>query len=50
MQLHFEAAKHTDSAYDVAWKFIADGVRKDGGVSEAGGAATHHGALRTATA
>jgi Xaa-Pro dipeptidase len=35
IKLHFEAAKHTDTAYDVAWKFIADGVRKDGGVSEA---------------
>jgi len=33
--LHLEAATHTNSAYDVAWKFIADGVRKDGGVSEA---------------
>ncbi len=31
---HFEAARHTDSAYDVAWKLIADCVRKDGGVSE----------------
>ncbi|QDT52383.1 Xaa-Pro dipeptidase [Caulifigura coniformis] len=33
--LHFEAATHNNSAYEVAWKFIADGVRKDGGVSEA---------------
>ena len=34
IKLHFEAAKHTDSAYDVAWKFIADHVRDGGGVSE----------------
>ncbi len=32
---HHEAATHTNSAYDLAWKFIADAVRKDGGVSEA---------------
>ncbi len=33
--LHFEAAQHTNSAFEVAWKFIADGVRNEGGVSEA---------------
>jgi Xaa-Pro aminopeptidase len=32
--MHFEAAKHTRSAYDVAWRFIADRVRKDGSVHE----------------
>ncbi|HVJ84933.1 MAG TPA: M24 family metallopeptidase [Caulifigura sp.] len=32
---HHEAATHTNSAYDLAWKFIADAIRKDGGVSEA---------------
>jgi Xaa-Pro aminopeptidase len=26
-QMHLEAAKHTESAYGVAWKFIADRVR-----------------------
>ncbi|MFO0928425.1 MAG: M24 family metallopeptidase [Gemmataceae bacterium] len=26
-QMHLEAARHTRSAYDVAWKFIADRVR-----------------------
>jgi len=33
-RMHFEAAKKTDVAYDVAWKFIADSVRKNGQVTE----------------
>jgi Xaa-Pro aminopeptidase len=33
-QLHLEAAKHTRSAYDAAWEFIADRVRKNGSVRE----------------
>jgi Xaa-Pro aminopeptidase len=33
-KMHLEAATHTDSAYDVAWKFIADRVRTDGSVEE----------------
>ena len=32
--LHREAAKHTRSAYDVAFAFIAERVRKGGGVRE----------------
>jgi Xaa-Pro aminopeptidase len=32
--MHFEAAKHTRSAYDVAWRFIADRVRQNGSVHE----------------
>src|SRR5436305_11431129 len=32
--MHQEAAKHTDSAYDVVWRFIADRVRIDGSVHE----------------
>jgi Xaa-Pro aminopeptidase len=32
--MHLEAAKHTRSAYDVAFAFIADRVRRDGGVRE----------------
>jgi len=31
-QMHFAAAKVTDAAYGVAWKFIADRVRSEGGV------------------
>jgi Xaa-Pro aminopeptidase len=27
-QMHLEADRHTQSAYDVAWKMMADGVRK----------------------
>ena len=33
-ELHLEAARHTDSAYDVAWEFIAEGVRARGAVEE----------------
>ena len=32
--MHLEAARHTRSAYDVAWRFIAERVRKDGSVHE----------------
>jgi len=32
--MHLEACKHTDSAYDVAWKFIADQVRQHGETTE----------------
>jgi Xaa-Pro aminopeptidase len=33
-QMHFGAARVTDAAYGVAWKFIADRVRAEGGVEE----------------
>jgi Xaa-Pro aminopeptidase len=33
-RMHFEAAKLTDAAYGIAWKFIADSVRKSGQVNE----------------
>jgi Xaa-Pro dipeptidase len=33
-QMHLEAATHTNSAYDRAWKFIADEVRSSGSVRE----------------
>jgi Xaa-Pro aminopeptidase len=33
-QMHLEAATHTDSAFDVAWKMIADRVRATGAVEE----------------
>jgi Xaa-Pro aminopeptidase len=32
--MHREAARHTRSAYDVAWRFIAERVRRDGSVHE----------------
>src|SRR3954470_24198206 len=32
--MHFEAARHTDSAYSVAWQFIADKTRGGGQTSE----------------
>jgi Xaa-Pro aminopeptidase len=32
--MHFEAAKHTSSAYGVAWRFIAERVRQNGSVHE----------------
>jgi Xaa-Pro aminopeptidase len=32
--MHFEAARHTDSAYAVAWQFIAEKVRAGGSVKE----------------
>jgi Xaa-Pro aminopeptidase len=32
--MHLEAAKHTRSAYDVAFRFIADNVRRNGSVRE----------------
>jgi Xaa-Pro aminopeptidase len=34
LAMHLEAAKHTRSAYDTAFAFIADGVRKRGAVRE----------------
>ncbi|WP_020472962.1 M24 family metallopeptidase [Zavarzinella formosa] len=33
-KMHFEAAKHTRSAYDVAFQFIADEIRAKGSVGE----------------
>ncbi|MFV0442583.1 MAG: M24 family metallopeptidase [Planctomycetaceae bacterium] len=33
-RLHQQAAVVTNAAYDVAWRYIADGVRRDGGVEE----------------
>jgi Xaa-Pro dipeptidase len=33
-RLHFEAARHTDSAFDRTWQFIAERVRADGTVEE----------------
>jgi Xaa-Pro aminopeptidase len=33
-QMHQEAAKHTRSAYDAAWRFIADHIRREGSVHE----------------
>jgi Xaa-Pro aminopeptidase len=33
-QMHLEAAKHTRSAYDVAFQFIADRVKRNGSVRE----------------
>jgi Xaa-Pro dipeptidase len=33
-KMHFEAAKLTDAAYGVAWKFLADEVRSKGSVTE----------------
>jgi Xaa-Pro aminopeptidase len=32
--MHFEAARHTDSAYAVGWQFIAEKIRRGGGVKE----------------
>ncbi len=32
--MHFAAAKVTDAAYGVAWKFIADEIERSGGVEE----------------
>ncbi|MEZ6122066.1 MAG: M24 family metallopeptidase [Planctomycetaceae bacterium] len=31
---HYEASELTNAAFDVAWRFIADHVRRDGGVEE----------------
>lgn len=33
-QMHFQAARHTDAAYALAWQFIADRVRARGSVRE----------------
>lgn len=33
-QMHLEAARHTDSAYAVAWQFIAERIRSAGSVRE----------------
>ncbi|MCA8992960.1 MAG: M24 family metallopeptidase [Planctomycetaceae bacterium] len=32
--MHLEAAVHTNSSFDMAWKFIAEQVRENGGVEE----------------
>lgn len=32
--MHLEAGRHTDSAYDVSWKFIADQIRTNGETTE----------------
>ena len=34
IRMHFEAEKVTNSAYDIAWKFIADEIRSHGETSE----------------
>lgn len=34
IRMHFEAEKVTNSAYDIAWKFIADEIRSRGETSE----------------
>ncbi len=33
-QLHLEAAKHTDAAFDKVWRLIAESIRKVGSISE----------------
>jgi Xaa-Pro aminopeptidase len=33
-EMHLEAGRHTDSAYDRAWSYIAERVRRDGSVRE----------------
>jgi Xaa-Pro dipeptidase len=33
-QLHLQAGRHTDSAYDRAWSYIVERVRRDGSVRE----------------
>ena len=33
-QMHLEAARHTDSAFERAWKFIAEKIRENGWVEE----------------
>jgi Xaa-Pro dipeptidase len=33
-ELHLEAGRHTDSAYDRAWSYIVERVRRDGSVRE----------------
>ena len=45
-QMHLEAARHTNSAYEVAWRFIADEVRTRGQREGNRGAVGHHAALR----
>src|SRR5947207_5022755 len=32
--MHFEAARHTDTAYAIAWQFIAEKIRGGGSVNE----------------
>lgn len=34
LQLHYQAAQLCDQAFDIAWSFIADGIRRDGQVEE----------------
>lgn len=34
-RMHLEAGRHTDSAFDRAWRFIADEIRSRGSVTEA---------------
>ncbi len=34
IQSHFDAAQHTNTAFDRAWRFIAEQVRSNGGVEE----------------
>ena len=34
LQSHYEASVHTDAAFALAWKFIADSVRSEGSVQE----------------
>jgi Xaa-Pro aminopeptidase len=33
-QLHLEAGRHTDSAYDRAWSYIIERIRRDGSIRE----------------
>ena len=33
-QLHLEAARHTDAAYDKVWRLIAESIRKVGSITE----------------
>lgn len=35
-KMHFAAAKLTDAAYGIAWKYLADGIRQHGQVTERG--------------
>ena len=50
MAMHLAAAVHTDSAYDVAWQFIAEQVRAARQRARDGGAGAHHGSLSPPTA
>ena len=48
--MHLEAAKHTRSAYDVAFAFIAERVRRDGSRPRDRSAAAHPRPFRSSTA